>query len=107
MASKYIFSLPKDKAENAGDALLVGLKRLRWYRRHRALWSIIGSFLIATVCMLNYGLKFQPISASNRNRLHSVSATMILRGPRLDQGQRLLSYRMVSKDWPLSEHLSP
>ncbi len=56
--------------------------------------------------MLNYGLTFQPISASNRNRLHSVSATMILRGPRLDQGQRLLSYRMVSKYWPFCQSTS-
>ena len=56
--------------------------------------------------MLNYGFTFQPISASNRNRLHSVSATMILRGPRLDQGQRLLSYRTVSKDWPFCQSTS-
>jgi hypothetical protein len=34
------------KAENAGDALLVGLTRLRWSRRHRAYWGIIGSYLL-------------------------------------------------------------
>ncbi len=56
--------------------------------------------------MLNYGFTFQPISASNRNRLYSASATMILRGPRLDQEQRLLSYRMVSKDWPFRQSTS-
>ncbi len=44
--------------------------------------------------MLNYGFTFQPISALNCGRLHSASATMILRGPRLDQGQQLLRYRM-------------
>jgi hypothetical protein len=56
--------------------------------------------------MLNYGFTFQPISASNRDRLHSVSATMVLRCSRLGQGQRLLSYRMVSKDWPFCRSTS-
>ena len=59
--------------------------------------------------MLNSGSASQPISASTRNRLHSVSTTIILQSPRLSQGHRLLSYQRgfvrtgLSPDTPLHD----
>ncbi len=58
--SKLHFSSPRDKAENAGNALLVGLTRLRYSRRDRALWSINGSYLLRRL----YVEKFSHFSLS-------------------------------------------
>ena len=48
---------------------------------------------------------YQPISASIRDRLHSVSATMILE-PSAYQEQQLLRYCMVRKDRPFCQSTS-